>query len=155
MKRILRGLLLLGLTGTLWAEISPAELEREYQALLVKAKEGDVDAQTQVGARLTTGKGVQIDLVQAVRWFREAAEKDHHPAQIHLGSCYVGGLGVPRDLVEAHAWWSLAEDMLAGLGLSLDNLEKQMTPAQVVQARQRKKVLQEKVVKNYSTTPAR
>jgi len=137
------------------AELSPAELEREYQSFLAKAKEGDLEAQTQVGTLLMTGKGVEIDLVQAVRWFRGAAEKDHHPAQVLLGSCYLGGLGVPRDLVEGHAWWSLAEDMLPGLGLSLTNLEKQMTQEQIGQARERKKVLQEKVVKQYTTPPTK
>lgn len=155
MKRLLAILLLMSAGWLGRAEVSPAELEREYLSILAKAKEGDLEAQTQVGAQLMTGKGVEIDLVQAVRWFRGAAEKDHHPAQVFLGSCYLGGLGVPRDLVEGHAWWSLAEDMLPGLGFSLTDLEKQMTPVQIGQARERKRVLQEKIVKQYTTTPGK
>jgi TPR repeat protein/ubiquitin-protein ligase len=46
-----------------------------------------------------------VDYVEALKWFRKAAEQEHAGAQGNLGVCYAEGLGVPQDLMEAGKWW--------------------------------------------------
>ena len=49
-----------------------------------------------------------MDLSEAVKWFRKAAEQGDASAQEGLGDCYRNGLGVPRDLSEAVKWYRKA-----------------------------------------------
>ena len=46
--------------------------------------------------------------VEAVKWYRKAAEQGDADAQYSLGSTYAKGLGVPEDSVAAYAWYSVA-----------------------------------------------
>ena len=50
------------------------------------------------------GKGVPQDYVEAVKWYRKAAEKGFAPAQVNLGRMYDEGAGVPQDYAEAVKW---------------------------------------------------
>ncbi|MEI8292223.1 MAG: tetratricopeptide repeat-containing serine protease family protein, partial [Verrucomicrobiota bacterium] len=43
------------------------------------------------------GQGVTIDEVEAVKWYRKAADQNYAPAQFCLGYCYYNGLGVTQD----------------------------------------------------------
>ncbi len=54
------------------------------------------------------GKGVRQDYVEAVKWFRKAAEQGDASAQNSLGSMYLNGYGLLQDFVEAHKWFNLA-----------------------------------------------
>jgi TPR repeat protein len=54
------------------------------------------------------GEGVPQDAVEAVAWFRQAAEQGHAGAQFNLGVVYASGGGVPQDAVEAYLWFTLA-----------------------------------------------
>ena len=56
------------------------------------------------------GGGVQQDYMEAVKWWRKAAEKGDAKAQSCLGNMYSGGLGVPEDDVEAVKWWRKAAE---------------------------------------------
>ena len=51
------------------------------------------------------GEGVPQDDVEAVKWWREAAEQGFAEAQFRLGVMYHLGEGVPQDYVEAAKWW--------------------------------------------------
>lgn len=51
---------------------------------------------------------MQKDKVEAVKWYRKAAEQGFANAQTNLGTMYYNGEGVPKDLVQAHAWWNIA-----------------------------------------------
>jgi hypothetical protein len=53
---------------------------------------------------------VAKDQVQAVSWYRKAAEKGHAKAQDRLGSRYRYGLGVAEDQVQAVSWYRKAAD---------------------------------------------
>jgi TPR repeat protein len=53
------------------------------------------------------GEGVVKDSVEAVRWYRKAAEQGMAEAQHNLGAAYLSGDGVPTDLAEAYFWWYL------------------------------------------------
>ena len=54
------------------------------------------------------GRGVSEDYVEAVKWYRRAAEQDNAWAQASLGDMYRFGRGVPEDHVEAVRWYRLA-----------------------------------------------
>ena len=55
-----------------------------------------------------TGRSVPQDDVEAVAWFRQAAEQGHAVEQAALGVLYANGEGVPQDDVEAYKWLNLA-----------------------------------------------
>ena len=52
--------------------------------------------------------GVEKDYIQAVYWFRKAAEKGIAEAQFELGVCYHYGEGVAQDFVKATYWYRKA-----------------------------------------------
>jgi TPR repeat protein len=44
------------------------------------------------------------DAIEAVKWYRKAAEQGDAPAQFNLGNSYANGEGVAKDAVEAAKW---------------------------------------------------
>jgi TPR repeat protein len=54
------------------------------------------------------GQGVTEDAVEAVNWYRLAAEQGMPEAQINLGARYDKGDGIKQDDVMAYAWLNLA-----------------------------------------------
>ena len=54
------------------------------------------------------GRGVKIDLAEAVHWYRKAAEQGHAGAQCNLGRMYAQGLGEKQDYAEAVCWYRKA-----------------------------------------------
>ncbi len=72
--------------------------------LLPFAKQGDAEAQFKVGYMYDMGKGIPLDDVKAVEWYRKAAEQGNAAGQNNLGICYQYGQGVPQDHVEAAKW---------------------------------------------------
>ncbi|MCP8896289.1 SEL1-like repeat protein [Shinella daejeonensis] len=74
--------------------ISPPELA-------LAATDGDPLALFEVGARYTEGRGVEIDLAEAARWYELSAARDFAPAQYRLANLYEKGQGVERDLSRA------------------------------------------------------
>jgi TPR repeat protein len=77
--------------------------------LRAKAETGDAQAQNELGEALYAGKrGVAKNAVEAVKWFRQAAEQNLAAAQSNLGVCYEHGDGVAKYEVEAYKWDLLA-----------------------------------------------
>jgi hypothetical protein len=77
--------------------------------LRAKAATGDAQAQNELGEALYAGKlGAVKNAVEAVKWFRRAAEQNLAAAQSNLGICYERGDGVPKYDVEAYKWGLLA-----------------------------------------------
>ena len=58
----------------------------------------------------TNGYGVEKDIVQAVYWYRKAAEQGFAPAQSNLGYLYANGYGVEKDIVQAVYWYRKAAE---------------------------------------------
>jgi uncharacterized protein len=56
------------------------------------------------------GLGVPQDYVQALDWFRKAADQGIAFAQNNIGSSYLNGQGVPQDYAQALAWYRKAAD---------------------------------------------
>ena len=76
------------------------------------------------------------DAVEAVAWYRKAAEQGHIEALHKLGRMYHQGRGVPQDFAEAVAWyhqaaehgqpqalWYLGDMYSEGLGVLQDFVE--------------------------------
>src|SRR5437016_5441815 len=61
-------------------------------------------AQNQLAYIYERGLGVSIDLSEAARWYRFAAEQGESNAQFQLGFLYANGRGVTRDDSEAAQW---------------------------------------------------
>ena len=101
----------------------------------LKAKQRSF-AQMLLATCFTTGQGVAKDDVEAVRWFRKAAEGGDHLAEYRLGLCYLNGAGVPKNDREASFWLlksanagetdaqvKLAEAYASGRGIPQDYVE--------------------------------
>lgn len=71
--------------------------------LLERAERGDVEAMFRLGIRYDQENG-ERDIVEAVKWYKKAAELGHRDAQHLLGVLYVTGDGVPLDFAEAEKW---------------------------------------------------
>lgn len=61
------------------------------------AETGNAWAQRQLGFEYFTGRGVEKDLVEAVKWWRKSAEQGDALSQFGLAGCYLLGHGVPED----------------------------------------------------------
>ena len=90
---------------------------------------------------MTLGEpGVPKDAVEAVKWYRRAAERGHVDAQYAVGKLYNTTEGI-RDYVQAHLWLDLAvshmpaSDQRKRVAAARDKLARLMTPAQIEEAR--------------------
>ena len=63
-----------------------------------------------MGVVYADGRGVPEDDVEAVKWFRKAAEQGYAVAQTMLGLMYYRGDGVPKDDAEAVKWFRKAAE---------------------------------------------
>jgi TPR repeat protein len=72
------------------------------------AKRGNADAQKWLGVAYESGKGVQQDFLQALKWLRESAKQGDADSQNMLGQMYEDAEGVPRDYVQAAKWYRAA-----------------------------------------------
>ena len=71
---------------------------------------GDVLSQLILGSIYYGGWGVPQDFVEAVRWFRKAAEQGEKGAQTRLGTMYGRGEGVKKDYSESVRWFRMAAE---------------------------------------------
>jgi len=79
-----------------------------YNELVRLAQSGDIDAETELGVQLLTGRGVAKDFAGAAAWFRKAAAARNPRAQTNLGWMLTLGQGVPRDDSAALALFTYA-----------------------------------------------
>jgi len=97
---------------------------------------------------------VAKDYVEAVKWYRKAAEQGHTEAQLNLGYCYANGQGVVKDKVEAYAWFSMAAKADSDAAESRDLLRKGLTPQQFTDAQKRMKELRWQIAAKFKpSTP--
>lgn len=100
------------------------------------AAQGQPKAQFSLGTLYFNGEGGSKDYQQALRWIRLAANQGEALAQTKLAIMYDDGNGVPKDKVQAYKWLSLAAtngDKPAPM--LRDLLAKEMTPAQIAEAK--------------------
>ena len=96
---------------------------------------GDAHAAYTLGRIYYKGEGTSVDYAEALKWFLMAAEKSDANSQFRLSEMYLKGNGVDKDQVAAYAWLTLAIGNGANKRGVRDNLERDMTKAQVEQAR--------------------
>ncbi len=96
---------------------------------------GHAGAQSALGLKYASGAGVPEDDVEAVRWYRLAAEQGYAEAQWLLGTMYGDGDGVPADDVLAYMWFMLSGAQGHGSAQeSKDIIEGRMTREQIAEA---------------------
>jgi TPR repeat protein len=76
-----------------------------YLHLLPAGHRGHPQAQYLLGQMSEYGAGpVRRDMTEALRWYRQAAAKDHPEAQFAISNAYANGYGVQIDAVQALSW---------------------------------------------------
>ncbi|MCY4663019.1 MAG: tetratricopeptide repeat protein [Acidobacteria bacterium] len=76
--------------------------------VIPSAKAGDAEAQFNLGVMYTAGLGVPKDDIEALFWYRSAAEQGHAGAQYALGASYTAGDVLPQDHELAVRWFQSA-----------------------------------------------
>ena len=86
------------------------EYKQELNQWILRAYEGDRDAQFKVGVLLSNNQLETPDYEQAVYWYKQAALQGHALAQYNLGHQHLAGLGVERSESQAMEWWLKAAE---------------------------------------------
>ena len=82
--------------------------EVEFRCLKKSAELGNVVAQAQLGNFYSSGRYVNRDQIEAVKWWTKSADQGNANAQFKLGMCYKYGSGVAKDWNEAIKWLNKA-----------------------------------------------
>lgn len=85
-------------------------MNQTIDKLTINAFANDLEAQFELAQRYAVGNEVRQDYVEAVKWYRRAADQDFADAQFELARCYETGNGVWRDYAEAAKWYRLAAE---------------------------------------------
>ena len=107
MKSILLVLLLLSGFSNAWAKCLDSKLlsrETNFDNCVIKAGQGDVDAQSYVG----NAYYIQGQYKQAMLWLQKAAEQGNIYALVEIGAMYQQGQGVAKNYAQAAAWYQKA-----------------------------------------------
>src|SRR3974390_166824 len=100
--------------------------------------QGLARAEFALGTLYHVGHGVPQNYLEAAKWYRRAADQGFESAQYNLGGMYYLGLGVPKALVSAQMYFYLAAARGHEEARKVrDDLEKQMTAAQIRAAQKR------------------
>jgi hypothetical protein len=89
-----------------------ADYRTSLKLWLKLAKEGNAEAQVNVGEIYEKGLGVMPDYELARLWYEKAATRGNARAEINLGYLYEKGLGVRKDLVKAINWYRKASGLV-------------------------------------------
>lgn len=85
-----------------------------------------------LGVLYACGWGIAKDQVEALRWYRRAAEQGDRRAQYNLATTYFEGDGVPVDYATAYFWLKLRD-----MGRGVDAVGEFLTPEQRADVEQR------------------
>jgi len=94
------------------AQPAPAPANGEAVGLnVLRAEQGDPDAQYNLGHAYATGKDIERDRSKAIKWYAAAAKAGHLEAQYALGSLFQHGWkGIPPNHREAANWFKQAAE---------------------------------------------
>lgn len=101
-------------------------MHNSIQALLELAEQNDADAQYELAEAYRTGTNVQENPVEALRWYRAAAELGLADAQNNLGAMHLAGHGTEKNPAEAVYWYQKAaeqEQLHAQFNLAMLHLQ--------------------------------
>jgi len=85
-------------------------MSNSIQALQQLAEKNDAEAQYELAEAYRTGSDVAENFVEALRWYRAAAELGLADAQNNLGAMFLAGLGTDKNLAEAAYWYQKAAE---------------------------------------------
>lgn len=83
---------------------------QQLQALIEKAEQGDMQAQSNLANRYYLGEGITQDVKLAALWYEKLANNGVAEAQLTLGLIYIRGEGVKQDNAKALHWLNLAAE---------------------------------------------
>ena len=139
---------------------SNKKADLRFNELKLAAAEGDADTQYELAELYAEGDGVEQNWVEAVKWYRKAAEQGHDLAQFKVGLSYQIGKGVPQSDTEAYVWLNISAENGAPLngrgraGKLADEIRVSLSASQLEQAENIAKRLQqqisEQVEENYT-----
>ncbi len=92
----------------IWQEQERMEKFTGKMENLLKAEQGDADAQNELGVMYFEGKDMEQDYGKAAKWFLKAAGQGHANAQRYLGFMHYHGKGVAQDYEKAAEYWKKA-----------------------------------------------
>jgi Sel1 repeat len=92
------------LASTLARTQTPADVARWKN----EAEHGNAVSQLWLGVAYESGKGVQQDFKEALRWLAKSAQQGNADAQNLMGQMFEDGEGVPIDFVQAAKWYRTA-----------------------------------------------
>jgi hypothetical protein len=97
--------------------IENKDYRKAYELLQPLAEEGNVEAQTHLGAMYVNGQGIERDLDKGLSWIMKAAEQGNETAKsiafkVHLD---LVNQGVPADEKKATYWSNLSAAFAAGI----------------------------------------
>ncbi len=91
-------------------DLDAGDYAAALKAFGLSAREGNSDAQYQLGIIYMDGLGVRSNAEEAAYWFRKAAQNGHMASQFEIGHCFATGSGVQQDSRIAAEWyWRAAE----------------------------------------------
>lgn len=100
------------------------------------AESGEPQAEYNLADLYLHGEGVPLDETTSFVWFQKAALQGHTGARIMLGSMLAAGRGATKDPVAAYQWIAAAALQGDTRGnATIVALERQLTPAQLTQAK--------------------
>ncbi|WP_293268165.1 caspase family protein [Neptunomonas sp.] len=97
--------------GGEYVEYDRANYKSSLNVWLATARQGDADAQVNVGEIFERGTGGEPNYKAAAIWYTKAANQGNERAQFNLGTLYEQGLGVPKNKLLALNWYRKAWGM--------------------------------------------
>jgi hypothetical protein len=108
---------------------------------------GKSDAWYELGRCYDHGRGVSINVEEALVCYRNSAIKGNRDALSAIGSCYIHGRGVSRDVIEGYAYYCLSgsEDLQTVQGDKILWSSDWLTPNEKRASKDRAKELRRKM----------
>jgi len=108
---------------------------------------GKSDAWYELGRCYDHGRGVSINVEEALVCYRNSAIKGNRDALSAIGSCYINGRGVSRDVIEGYAYHCLSgiEDLQTVQGDKILWSSDWLTPNEKKASRDRAKEIRRKM----------
>jgi len=105
--------------------------QNQHQAwsqLMARAQSGDAAAMADVAKRFEDGKGMAVDMAQALEWYRRSAQAGNPAGMGGLGAMYYNARVGPKDATQAAQWWRKGAEAgdgrsMAGMAILYENGE--------------------------------
>jgi len=100
----------MGPDGSFDLYIDILDMDDDAKETFEMAKDGDPDAQYELGMRYRHGDGVFSDEHESFKWLEMAAENGHVEAMYEVATCFDLGMGVSENEEAAMEWYRKAAD---------------------------------------------